>query len=266
MKLFTLLCCVLLPVLAQDLKKTVVVMKTNLGDVHIELYPEVAPQTVKNFIELAEGEKEFTDNSGQKVTKPFYDGLIFHRVMKGFMIQGGCPKGTGTGDGGYKFEDEISAKALGLDKEKVIDSGGVPNKKLNVYPRQQLQGMVTGPIYKKLGINSKETYEAKKAEFKKSLDALTMEDLYANLGYKFNNNLKSLPVKKGFLAMANSGPNTNGTQFFINLSDNDYLNGKHTIFGKVVKGMDVVEKIGSTNVEASKPLEAVTITSIRLKK
>ena len=159
-------------------------IKTNHGDIHVELFSDEAPKTVENFVELAEGRREFTDpKTGQKVQRPFYDGLIFHRVIADFMLQGGCPQGTGTGGPGYQFEDEFGSRE----------------------------------------------------------------------------------PTRGVLAMANSGPNTNGSQFFINLVDTPWLMGKHTVFGKVTKGMDVVDKIGGVAVDGgSKPIEDVKIISIRV--
>ncbi len=150
--------------------------KTNKGDITIELYGEDAPKTVANFVKLA-GEG-------------FYNGIKFHRVIKGFMIQGGDPLSKvegaawGTGGPGYQFEDEIHAN----------------NK------------------------NDKYT-----------------------------------------LAMANSGPNTNGSQFFINTNDNNFLDPKHTVFGKVVAGTDTVDAIESTETgEADRPVEPMVIESIVL--
>ena len=94
-----------------------VVMKTNHGTIYIELYPIAAPQTVKNFLGLALGTKEYTDPaSGKKLKGNYYDGLTFHRVIPNFMIQGGDIKGNGSGGPGYKFADEINAKSLGLDR------------------------------------------------------------------------------------------------------------------------------------------------------
>ena len=92
-----------------------VLMKTSMGDITLELFDDEAPKTVANFVGLAEGTKEVTDRAGKKTQKPYFDGLIFHRVIPNFMAQGGCPLGTGSGDPGYKFEDEINAKALGLE-------------------------------------------------------------------------------------------------------------------------------------------------------
>lgn len=248
-----------------------VIMETTHGNVTIELFSKEAPETVKNFLDLAEGKKEFTDASGNKVTKPFYDGLIFHRVIKGFMIQGGCPLGNGMGDPGYKFKDEINADSLGLQNLKVLDEKNGLHEYLRVYPQQRIQQMIAQPIFTKLGINSQETFQAKQKEFQeeiqKVIKTLTVKQLYEGMGYKYDEKLTSFPMKKGFLAMANSGPNTNGSQFYINLKDNNYLDGKHTVFGKVIEGLEVVEKIGEVKTGSQdKPEEDVKIKTIRLKK
>ena len=154
--------------------------KTSLGDIVVKLLPEKAPKTVANFVDLAEGTREWTDpRSGQKVKRPLYDGTVFHRVIPEFMIQGGDPLGTGTGGPGYRFEDEI-----GPD---------------NVF------------------------------------------------------------TKPGLLAMANAGPNTNGSQFFITEVATPHLNRGHTILGEVVRGGDVGPKIARSG-NAKVKLDLVTIT------
>jgi len=164
------------------------VIETNQGTIVAQLFPEQAPKTVDNFVGLAEATKEYMDrNVGQKVKRHFYDGLIFHRVIPGFMMQGGDPTGTGRGDPGYRFEDEI-----------------VPDLKFNV---------------------------------------------------------------PGRLAMANSGPNTNGSQFFITQVPTEHLNGRHTIFGQVVEGMDVVNKIcGTLGTPSGAPKEPVTMKKVTIKR
>jgi cyclophilin family peptidyl-prolyl cis-trans isomerase len=146
------------------------VLHTSEGPVELELLADDAPQTVENFTKLA----------GQG----FYDGLVFHRVMPDFMIQGGCPRGDGTGGPGYTFEDEL------------------------------------------------------------------------------NDHL----VARGALAMANSGPNTNGSQFFIVTADAcPWLDGKHTVFGHVVSGQDVVDRISLVDRDSrNRPLEPVVIESVEL--
>ena len=148
---------------------------TTEGTFTIRLYDQEAPNTVANFVGLAEGTKEWTDpRSGERKTAPFYDGIIFHRVIDGFMIQGGDPLGKGFGGPGYKFADEFHPKAR-------HDRAGV-------------------------------------------------------------------------LSMANSGPNTNGSQFFITHVATAWLDGKHTVFGKVTSGKDVVD-----SVQQGDELKSVTI-------
>jgi peptidyl-prolyl cis-trans isomerase A (cyclophilin A) len=162
------------------------VFDTTLGEITVELFPDKAPVTVQNFVGLANGTKEFVDpKSRERSKRPYYDGLGFHRVIPKFMIQGGCPLGTGTGGPGYNFQDEFS-KDLSFDKP-------------------------------------------------------------------------------GLLAMANAGPGTNGSQFFITVAPTDWLDNKHTIFGQVVKGMDVVDKIVNTPKGASdRPKTPVVMNSVKI--
>lgn len=164
------------------------IIETSMGTIKIKLLPENAPLTVANFVELAEGTKEFTDpQTGKKTKKKYYDGLIFHRVIPEFMIQGGDPTGTGRGGPGYKFQDEID-----------------PSLKFD---------------------------------------------------------------KPGILAMANAGPNTNGSQFFITETSTPWLNGNHTIFGYVTEGLDIIKKIARTEVDFSdKPVEPVVIKSLTIER
>lgn len=153
-------------------KREVAVFDTNYGDFKIELYNDLAPQTVKNFVDLAK--------------KGFYNGLSFHRIIDQFMIQGGCPKGNGTDSPGYTIPDEFG-KGLKHDKP-------------------------------------------------------------------------------GMLSMANAGPNTGGSQFFITLVPTPWLDGKHAIFGHVISGMDVVEKIGKLPTDSmDRPLKKVVIEKVVIK-
>jgi peptidyl-prolyl cis-trans isomerase A (cyclophilin A) len=169
-----------------DATATSATLKTSEGDIKLTLYPDEAPETVANFVGLAEGTKEWTDpETGEKSDDPLYDGTIFHRVIDGFMIQGGDPLGTGTGGPGYEFEDETDTD-------------------------------------------------------------LTFSEPY-------------------MLAMANAGPDTNGSQFFITTVPTEYLNGKHTIFGTVADddSKAVVDAISKTETDASdKPVEDITIESV----
>ena len=154
---------------------------TTLGDFSIRLFADLVPNTVQNFVDLAEGRK------GPKPGTPFYDGLVFHRVIEGFMIQGGCPEGSGRGGPGYRFADEFH-----------------PQLRHN---------------------------------------------------------------KPGILSMANSGPHTNGSQFFVTAGPTPHLDNRHSVFGEVVEGMDVVKKIGSTKTGASdRPVKDIAIHSMKIER
>jgi len=252
---------------AEKRDNPIMIMKTTMGDVELELFADEAPNTVQNFISLAEGTKEFTDpNTKKKEKRPFYDGLIFHRVIKDFMIQGGCPFGNGTGGPGYRFDDEIDADGLGLDKIPAVDDKTGPHPWLGIRSQGEFQQRILMPMFQAMGITSQEQLNQRKDEARKQLSELTLKKAYEYQGYRYSSAGSDKPPVRGALAMANSGPNTNGSQFFINLKDTDWLSGKHTVFGRVVKGMDVVDKIGNVAVNAqSRPLEPVRIVSLRKK-
>ena len=267
---FTMLLFSFQPLLAIGAKNSnpIVIMKTTQGDIHLELFEKSAPKTVANFIGLAEGTKEYRDiKTDKKMKGNFYDGVIFHRVIKGFMIQGGDPRGNGTGGPGYKFEDEINATDLGLGKLKAVQENGALHRYQPVRTQQDYQRFILMPLYKAMGINSPKELETRKSEVLQKIKEITIKNVYENQGYVYSSNFKSYHLKKGVIAMANSGPNTNGSQFFINLADTPHLTGKHTVFGKVVKGMEVVEKVGDIKVgQGSKPIQDIKIISVRLKK
>jgi peptidyl-prolyl cis-trans isomerase A (cyclophilin A) len=162
------------------------IFETTHGDIIAKLEEEKTPETVKNFVGLATGEKEYTDpKTGKPSTAPFYDGTLFHRIIKNFMIQGGDRLGMGTGGPGYRFKDEF----------------------------------------------------------------------HASLRH----------TGAGILSMANAGPNTNGSQFFITLVATPWLDGKHSVFGKVVKGDDVVAKLGNVATgPQDRPREEAGIKKLRI--
>lgn len=161
-------------------------LETSMGTVKVELFATITPRTVRNFVELANGQKDFTDvKTGRPERRPFYDGLIFHKVTKGFSIQTGCPYGTGKGGPGYVFPDEITP-SLRHDKAGVV-------------------------------------------------------------------------------SMANTGPNANGSQFFITLDKHTELDDKYTIFGQVIDGMDVVRKIANVKVgPTDRPLKRVYLKKVTI--
>src|SRR3954469_8767204 len=168
---------------------TYAIFDTSEGTIVCKLFEKDAPKTVANFVELAEGKREWTHpNTGKKSHDPLYDGTVFHRVIPNFMIQGGDPQGTGMGGPGYKFEDETK---------------GSP--------------------------------------------------------HKFD--------RPGKLAMANAGPNTNGSQFFITLAPTEWLTGKHTIFGEVVEGQGTVDKIVTLPRDRNdKPAKDIKVNSVTIER
>jgi len=244
---------------------------TSHGVIRVALYADEAPQTVANFLALAAGEKPFTGSDGKPAQQPFFDGLTFHRIIAGFMIQGGDPLGTGQGGPGFQFADEINAVSLGLDREKVFTGPGMTMEDINPqcsYQMQQFGALFIRPRLEAQGVVPQTPPAEIEAAVQKLLPGLrevTLQGFYEKLGYHYD---PSLPAShrplRGSLAMANSGPNTNGSQFFINLADTPHLTGKHTVFGEVIAGMTVVEAIAKVAVDAQgKPAQPLTIISIR---
>lgn len=163
----------------EELDRVKANFKTTLGEFEVELYAKECPETVWNFVNLAEGRQK-TEKEG-----PFYDGLTFHRVIEGFVIQGGCPDGNGMGGPGYRFEDECLPE-LSHDGE-------------------------------------------------------------------------------GYLSMANAGPGTNGSQFFVTLAPTPHLNGRHTVFGKVTSGIETVRAIGVTDTDGQdRPTTPVVMEKVTI--
>jgi len=250
-----------------DEKKPVVIMKTSLGDIEIELRHDLTPKTVENFIGLATGTKEWTDpKTKKKVKRPFYEGLIFHRVISDFMIQGGCPTGTGTSGPGYSFEDEVYKEYTEIKGEINDDKTA---KKVNdvlilaYLMEQQQKGKEFDKEFTDMFNNAgkNDFTEIKKHTVDYFLKKARKKKLIVGEG------LLS-PVDYGTLCMANSGPNTNGSQFFIvtKKGGTSWLNGKHTVFGKVIKGMDIVHKIeGVKKDNGDRPVEDVKIISVTIK-
>jgi peptidyl-prolyl cis-trans isomerase A (cyclophilin A) len=239
-------------------------IQTSMGSMILELFPEEAPETVANFSGLAQGEKPFEDpETGALVSRPFYDGLIFHRVIDGFMIQGGSPTGIGNGTPGYSFNDEINARSLGLDRMQALDDEGIPHPFLRIASQTQFQAVILEPLFTEMNINSQEDLENNYAAIEETINSLTVKDVYENQGYEYTETLNSRMPVRGVIAMANAGPNSNGSQFFINLIDTEWLAGKHTVFGRVRQGMEILDEIGSTPVdEQDRPLQDVRIIQV----
>ena len=243
-----------------------VLMKTSMGDIELALDRGIAPLTVDNFIGLAEGTKDFKDPKTNEMTKRnYYDGLIFHRVIKDFMIQGGCPLGTGTGGPGYSFEDECFEQG-----DKIVGLIDDDEKAYVVYTQLVIPYLQTRP----------ESPDAELMEIVQNCQQAQSFDPMKGKDVSFYENATKMgpvyaigdlkaTVDYGTICMANAGPNTNGSQFFIVTKQGgaEWLNGKHTVFGKVTKGMDVVHKIEDVEKGAGdKPANDVKILSVRVVK
>ena len=172
--------------LREDPDNPLVEIQTSMGSMILELFPEEAPETVANFIGLAQGEKSFEDpETGALVTRLFYDGLIFHRVIDGFMIQGGSPTGIGNGTPGYSFNDEINARSLGLDRMQAIDDEGIPHPFLRIASQTQFQAVILEPLFAEMNISSQEDLENNYAAIEQAINSLTVKDVYENQGYEY---------------------------------------------------------------------------------
>lgn len=232
------------PVLSQY---SAAIIATTMGDIHIEFHWDAAPQTCSNFVQLAE--------------KGFYNDILFHRVIPDFMIQTGDPLGNGTGGPGYKFPDEINADALGLSAVRAREE--------EQYFGNMQQALVK--IANDKGIRSEAEANKRSGEIQEitaRLEKMTVKEVLQVLGYTYTADLQSRPVLRSTLAMANAGPDTNGSQFFISVADNAWLNGKHTVFGTVTQGMGIADAISKVpaNPSNNKPLTDVRILEIRLLK
>jgi cyclophilin family peptidyl-prolyl cis-trans isomerase len=245
-------------------ERPVIVMETSMGQIKIELWNDIAPKTVDNFVGLATGEKEWTDpKTGSKVKKPFYDGLIFHRVIDDFMIQGGCPLGTGTGGPGYAFEDECYDTANAAELKGKISDEQIAQKVFIEVMVPYLRSTQT-PDKDILAI----AQECQTSQSGAPIMRKPIEYYLEKTGRKtplYSEGKLKASVDYGTICMANSGPNTNGSQFFIVTKKDGcaWLNGKHTVFGKVIEGMDVVGKIEKVKkLPGDKPADNVVIKKI----
>ena len=253
----------------EDPSHPLILMRTSRGDIYIELFPESAPRNVANFIALAEGKVEMFDvNSAQTVTPNFYDGKVFHRVLRNYLVQSGASAAAADPRPEYTLNDEINARDLGLNEIKLIDETGAPNAWLNLQDNEDFQAQILQPLYQKLNIRSPEQVEARQYELHKLLSDMSLLQAYENQGYQFNNRLPARVPVRGSLAMANSGHNTNQSEFFITLRDSPWLAGKTTIIGEVVEGMEIIDRIDQSAVlrgqsTAPTPTTATMIFDVR---
>jgi cyclophilin family peptidyl-prolyl cis-trans isomerase len=233
----------------EDLRNPLVLVQTTRGDFVVELYPQETPRLVAGFLDLA-GEG-------------YYDGLPLHRVVRDFLVQGGSPDGSAEGGPGFVLPDEMSATSLGLDTMPLIDVEGRPHPWLGVRNDDDFRSKVLEPLYLSMGILSEDSLARRLSEVDTRLRSMSLQDFYEMQGWRYTR-ARTRPPLRGSLVMANRGPGTNGSQFFVPLADLEWLSGKASVIGQVRGGMDVVDTIGRLPVDATqRPLEGVTVLLIR---
>jgi len=244
-------------------------MRTSRGDIYLELYPESAPRNVANFIALAEARVPLFDiSTASTVTPHYYDGMVFHRILRNYLVQAGAPRSATSPVPEYLVEDEINARQFGLHEEKVLDAFGKPHPWLNLADNADFQEQILVPLYRRLGISSPAAVEARQYEIHDVLRTMTLRQAWENQGYRYNERLASRAPVRGSLAMAGSAPNTNAAEFFITLVDAPWLAGTTTVIGRVVEGMEIVDRIDQAAVlrgdtTAATPTTATMIFDLR---
>ncbi len=226
-------------------------LSTSRGSIYIEMLPDEAPENTAHLMALAQGEIELTDEANGFTFQPrYYDGMRFHRVIPGFVIQTGSPAYHSLGAPEQLLDNEINAEALGLDQEPLLNSDGSVNARLNLGNQEDFAAAVLAPLYEDMGIESVAQLESRQFAVMDRLQSLTVQQVYELQGYRFDDSLRSRPITRGIVALANRGPGTNGTEFFIALADLPSLTGKYTVVGRVVEGLEVVDQIGSVAIDA----------------
>ena len=233
---------------------------TTQGTIFIELFPNEAPNNVENFVALADGEVEIFDPITETAFRPrHFDGIRFHHVVPGFLIQAGPPLHNPLGAPQQVLKDEINADALGLGNQTVLNTNGAFNELLNIDNRIDFEELILKPLYQKMNIVSELELQKKQYEVLEILENLSVKEVYENLGFRFTTDHPTRAISRGIVALANQGPASNETAFFITLGDSPWLTGKHTVIGKVVEGMEVVDAIGEQPID---PLRSSQLSTV----
>ena len=234
----------------EDSQNPLIRISTSKGEMYLELYPLEAPNNVENFIALAEGEKEFTNlKTGEPIQSRYYNGMRFHRVVPGFIIQAGSPAINPLGLQVSLLNDEINANALGLDQIPALNPDGSFADVLNIESKPDFHEEILTPLYSQRNITDVEAALSRQYQVLETLQELSVKSAYENQGYRYDDSLESRPIERGTVALANSGPDSNGSEFFISLTAAEWLWGKYTVIGKVVEGQEVMDSIGNTAID-----------------
>ncbi len=229
------------------------------GAIYLELFPAEAPQNVENFLNLVAGNIEtFDGEENNDFTPGYFNGSDFHRVIPGLLIQAGSPHRHPRGMPNQFVSDEINASALGLDRLPVLSIDGTANAILNVGNSEEFGHRVLEPLYRGLNIDTVADLEQRQYDVASELQSLTVMRLYEYEGYQYQNQYPTRLITRGTLVLANDGPNRNGPEFFIALDDAEWLNGRYTVIGKVVEGMEVADQIGAVAVDPGQATDTGT--------
>ncbi len=233
---------------------------TTQGTIFIELFPNEAPNNVENFVALADGEVEIFDPITETAFRPrHFDGIRFHHVVPGFLIQAGPPLHNPPGAPQQVLKDEINADALGLGNQTALNTNGVFNELLNIGNRINFEELILKPLYQKMNIASELELQKKQYEVLEILENLSVKEVYENQGFRFTTDHPTRAISRGIVALANQGPDSNEAAFFITLGDSPWLTGKHTVIGKVIEGMEVVDIIGAQPID---PLRSSQLSTV----
>ena len=234
----------------EDPGNPLMLISTSRGDIFLEMLRQEAPNNVQHFMSLAAGEIEILDAVTNTGLRPrYYDGMRFHRVIPGFIIQAGSPAYHSLGAPGTALADEINADALGLNRANVMNPDSTFNPLLDIGSKAEFDADILRPLYRNLGIDSVTELVARQEEVLRTLQSMTVKTAYENQGFRYRSAAPTRPISRGVVALANQGPNTNGAEFFISLTEAQWLSGKYTVIGRVVEGMEVVDAIGAQAVD-----------------
>lgn len=230
--------------LMEGLNNPLIVIRSSQGDIYLELFPDAAPRNVERFLALANGQLSIPgieDNSPQ--TPFYYDGMTFHRVISGTLIQAGAPERANRSRPTEQVPDEINARGLGLEQQRLLDPAGRPHPWMNIKDQQDFQNRVLVPLYRTMNISNAAELESLQQTVQQRLQQMNLMQAYENLGFRYSAGLPSRRPVPGSLMMVNNGPNSNDGEFFITLEETPWLTGTNTVIGRVLTGLPIVSQI-----------------------
>lgn len=243
-------------------RNPLMLIQTSQGDIHLELFPEAAPQNVQRFLALAEAQLPIPDTDASAAsTLHYYDGLTFHRVIRDTLVQAGDPARANRLRSASTVADEINARGLGLEQQRLLDETGKPHPWLNIGGQEDFRQHVLKPLYRNMGIDNIETLRAQQSAVLQRLQTMNLLQFHEMLGYRYDSTLPSRRPGRGSIMMVNRGPDTNDGEFFIALTNTPWLIGTSTVIGRVALGMDIVERISQSPAASTRIYQIRQINS-----